>query len=382
MQSVDYSNVYVVGDGAWYLEGKRVLPQIVETAVQTGETAAHNIIAQIEGEPMKTFKSRYHGLMVSLGTYYGVAHVMGISLSGLPAMAIKHVINVIHLFGVGGVNQVWEYVKHEFLEVRDGRSFVGGIAAHRVRGYWPLLLRLWLGLMWVLEATNKITSGWLNFSSGTSASAWMFSSGVVQAGLKVADATSAASEAATGAAAAAPAAADAVSAASATATAAAPAAADAVSAASQVTSTAGATAAAVPAAPGPWLDPTKNIIDPSSGLVTWFRHTFMDGIAAHIPYTWFQVIVVFTEMLIGLALFGGLFTWWAAVLSIVLCVVFSLSGMFAWNQLWFVFAGILMMGGAGRAFGLDSWVVPFFKNWWNGTRFARRTRFYADEPTR
>jgi NADH dehydrogenase len=68
--------------------------------------------------------------------------------------------------------------------------------------------------------------------------------------------------------------------------------------------------------------------------------------------------------------------------SIILCVVFTLSGMFAWNQLWFVFAGILMMGGAGRAFGLDTWVVPFFKRWWNGTRFARRTRFYADEPTK
>jgi NADH dehydrogenase len=365
MQSVDYSNVYVVGDGAWYLEGRRVIPQIVETAVQTAETAAHNIIAQIEGEPMKTFRSRYHGLMVSLGTYYCVAYVMGISLSGLPAMAVKHMINVVHLFGVGGVNQVWEYVKHEFLDVRDGRSFVGGIASYKIRGYWPLLLRLWLGLMWILESTNKITSGWLDFKTGTSASAWMFSSGVVQAGLPVADATSAAS-AAEGAA---------------TAVAAAPAAADATAAASAATGAASA-AAAAPAAPGPWLDPTHNIINPSSGLVTWFRHTFMDGIAAHIPYTWFQAIVVSTEMLVGLALFGGLFTWWAAAVSIVLCIVFTLSGMFAWNQLWFVFAGVLMLGGVGRAFGLDSWVVPIFKRWWNGTWLARRTRFYADEPTK
>ncbi len=108
----------------------------------------------------------------------------------------------------------------------------------------------------------------------------------------------------------------------------------------------------------------------------------MDGLASHIPYNWFQGIVVMTELLIGLALFGGMFTWWAAVVSIILCIIFTFSGMFAWNQVWFIFAGILMMGGAGRAFGLDTWVVPFFKRWWNGTRFARRTQFYADEPTK
>ncbi|HUI69109.1 MAG TPA: pyridine nucleotide-disulfide oxidoreductase, partial [Spirochaetia bacterium] len=136
------------------------------------------------------------------------------------------------------------------------------------------------------------------------------------------------------------------------------------------------------AAPGPWLDTTHNILDPSWGIVTWFRHTFMDGIFAHLPYTAFQVLIVFTELLIGLALFGGFFTWFAAVASIGLCIIFTLSGMFAWNQAWFIFAGILMMGGAGRAFGIDSFTVPLFKRWWNGTRIARRTRFYADEPTK
>ena len=51
---------------------------------------------------MKAFKSNYHGIMVSLGTYSGVAHVMGISLTGIFAIAVKHMINVVHLFGVGG----------------------------------------------------------------------------------------------------------------------------------------------------------------------------------------------------------------------------------------------------------------------------------------
>jgi len=390
MQSVDYPNVYIVGDVAWYLEGKRVTPQIVEAAVQTAETAAHNIIADITNGTMRTFRSSYHGIMVSLGAFAGVAHVMGVSLSGIFAIAVKHMINVVHLFGVAGVNQVWEYVKHEFLDVKNDRTFVGGLASYRVRGYWPLLLRMWLGFMWVVESTNKITEGWLDFSTGQSKTGWMFSKGVIQRGLKAAgDATSAASA---GAASAAAAATDATTAASAATNAAhtagaaaaapaaaAPAAISAASAATNAAHTAGAAAAHVP---GPWLDTTKTIFDPGSGLVTWFRHTFMDGIFAYLPYSWFQVFIVMVELLIGLALFGGFFTWWAAVVSIGMCIIFSLSGMFAWNQLWFLFAGILMMGGAGRAFGLDTWTVPFFKRWWNGTRIARRTKFYADEPTK
>jgi NADH:ubiquinone reductase (H+-translocating) len=399
MQSVDYPNVYIVGDVCWYLEGKRVVPQIVENAVQTAETAAHNIEAQITGAAMHAFKSNYRGIMVSLGTFSGVAHVMGISLTGIFAIAVKHMINVIHLLGVAGINQVWEYVKHEFLDVKNERSFIGGLAAYKLRGYWPLLLRLWLGFMWVVESTNKMTEGWLDFSTGQSKTGWMFSKGVIQAGLKAA-ATSAASGAgaATGAAAgaaatsaasaasAAPAAVSAASAAApaaAAATSAASAAAPAAAAATSAASAAGAAAgAAAPAAHGPWLDTAKTILDPNSGLVTWFRQTFMDGIFAYLPYSWFQVFIVMVELLIGLALFGGVFTWWAAVVSIGMCIIFTLTGMFAWNQLWFLFAAIVMMGGAGRAFGLDTWIVPFFKRWWNGTRFARRTHFYADEPTK
>ncbi len=390
MQSVDYENVYVVGDVAWYLEDKKVLPQIVETAVQTAETAAHNIVAAVRGGEMKAFSSNYHGIMVSLGAFSGVANVMGMRLTGIFAIALKHLINVIHLFGVAGVNQVWEYVKHEFLDVKNQRSFIGGLASYKVRGYWPLLIRLWLGFMWVVEATNKITEGWLDFSSGTSKTGWMFSPGVIQAGVKGAAAVAPAATSAASQAAAATA--DATSAATAAAPAAAGAAAtSAATAAAGAAASAGtaATSAATAAAPahaaaaqGPWLDTTKNILDPASGVVTWFRHTFMDGIFAHLPYTFFQVLIVMTELLIGLALFGGFFTWWAAVASIGLCVIFTLSGMFAWNQLWFLFAAVLMMGGAGRAFGLDSWSVPFFKRWWNGTRVARRTHFYADDPTK
>ncbi|MBL8968513.1 MAG: FAD-dependent oxidoreductase [Spirochaetaceae bacterium] len=365
MKSPKYPYVYVVGDNAGLVREGKPIAQIVETAHFTAEAAAKNIIADIAGGERHKFTPNYHGFMVSLGGRYGVANAGGMKTRGFIAMFMKHFINMFYLFNIAGFNQVWEYFKHEFLDMRNRRSIVGNLFAYKVRGYWPLLLRMWLGLMWMFEGINKIGEGWLNFAKGSS-SGWMFSPGVVQAGVKVAEATSAASEA-TGewAAAAAPAAADAVAAASGAAT----------EAVAQAADGAAKVFAKV------W-DLTKPIIDPNSGFVTWFRTTFMDGIFAYLPFQAMQIMVVVMEIAIGLAFIGGFFTWFAAVASIGMVLLFTFSGMFAWDQAWFLFAAIVMMGGAGRAFGLDNWSVPFFKKWWNGTKFARKWHFYGDDPTK
>lgn len=387
MRSTKYPNVYVVGDNAGLMmENGKPMAQIVESAHFSAEAAAKNIVADIEGGEKHEFKPNYHGFMVSLGGRYGVANAMNWKTSGFVALFFKHFINMFYLFTIAGFNQVWEYFKHEFLDMKNDRTLIGGFISYKVRAYWPLLLRMWLGLMWLFEGINKIGEGWLNFAKGTS-SGWMFSSGVVQKGVQVAaEATSAASAAWDGAAATATTIAEATSAASAAwdgAAATATTIAAATSAASAAATTA-APAAAEPAAKAfhvVW-DLTKPIFDPSSGIVTWFRTTFMDGIFSHLPFSFFQIMIVFMEMAIGLALFGGCFTWLAAAASIGMCVVFTMSGMFAWDQLWFVFAAIVMLGGAGRAFGCDYWIVPRVKRWWNGTKFARNWHFYGDDPTK
>jgi len=395
LKSTKYPFVYVVGDiSGLMLEGKP-LAQIVESAHFTAEAAAKNIISDIDGGERHQFKPNYHGFMISIGSHYGVSNAGGMKTSGFIALAIKHLINVYYLLNIAGINQIWEYLKHEFLDMKNRRSIIGDFVSYKVRPYWPLLLRMWLGLLWVFEGINKIGEGWLAFASGTK-SGWMFSPGVVQAGIKAAEATSgasawesageAAATAATGAAAAASAApavaaTSAASAVASSAAAAAPAATSAASAAAAAPAATGGTEAATQTFKAVW-DLTKPIFDPNSGLVTWFRHTFMDGIFAYLPYTFFQAMIVIMEIGIGLALFGGCFTWLAAAASIGMCIVFTLSGMFAWNQLWFVFAAILMLGGLGRSFGIDYWLIPAIKRWWNGTRFARKWHFYADDPTK
>ena len=409
MKSPAYPFVYIVGDNLWFTQDEQALAQIVETAHFTAEAAAKNIIADIDGGERHTFRGNYHGFMISLGGRYCVSNAGGMKTSGFIAMAMKHMINVYYLFAIAGVNQVWEYVKHEFLDMKSGRSVLGAFVVHKVRSYWILLLRLWLGFMWIVEGANKIAEGWLDFSSGQSKTGWMFSPGVIQAGLKpIADASSSATTTAAAASSAAAAAPAAVSAATAVAPAAAAAASPAAtSAATAIAPAASAAAAAVapaatsaatavaPAASAAttaastaagaaksFLDTTLPIINPNSGFATWIRHTFMDGVAAYLPYTIFQVMIVVVEIGIGLAIFGGFFTWWAAAVSIAMCFVFTFTGMFTWSQVWFIFAAVVMLGGAGRGFGLDYWSVPFFKRVWNGTKVARRTHFYADDPTK
>ncbi|AHC16808.1 FAD-dependent oxidoreductase [Salinispira pacifica] len=376
MRSVDFTNVYLCGDMIWYVNEEKVVPQIVETAIQTGDVVAHNIIADIKGGEKKSFKPNYHGFMVSIGGKYGVAHVMGISLYGFMAMAAKHLINVHYLFELAGVNAVWGYLKEEFLTIRNKRSIIGGHASAKIPAYWALPARLWLGFVWVVEGLKKVGEGWLNFSEGTK-SGWMFSQGVTQAG--AAEAVAAASpEWEEGAEAAGETAGEAAAAAGDAAAEAGEAAADATAAATEWAGEA--TEAAAEAVNGWTINLDQTIFQWDSPIVVWFRETFMDGLFALLPYQLFQVMIVGAEVAIGLALIAGLFTWPAAVASIGLVFVFILSGMFSWAQLWFLFLAIVMMGGAGHVAGLDHWVMPWLKRRWNSTQLAQRTHLYTDEP--
>lgn len=64
--------------------------------------------------------------MVSIGSHYCVAELSRVALTGFIAMLMKRLVNMHYLWGVGKFNTVWEYVTHEFLGIKDNRSFVGG----------------------------------------------------------------------------------------------------------------------------------------------------------------------------------------------------------------------------------------------------------------
>lgn len=316
MQTVDYENVYAVGDNAYYEIDGKPIPQIVETAIQTGRCAAYNIAADIRKTEKQKFVLNTHGFMVSIGSRYCVAELMGVPLSGFIAMAMKHLVNLHYLWGVGGLRLIWNYIRHEFFHMKNNRSFVGGHLSHKTHTFWGVLLRVYVGVLWLLEGIKKVQEGWLD-----------------PANIKIIQvaSTSGASQAA-----------------------------DAVTSASQA---AGAAAAAGPVP----------ILAQPPAIYQWFTDVFV------VPNAFLvQSAVVLGEIAIGLALIGGLFVFFASLGSIFLAANFILSGMAGWDILWYVFASLALMGGAGGAFGLDYYVQPWIKKLWKKTKFAQSTYLYFD----
>ena len=363
MQSPDHENVYLAGDGIWFMEDGKPVPQIVEAAEQTAATAADGIIHTIRGElglptkPVAPFKSAFHGYMVSIGGRYAVSYNMGMALSGFFAQAVKHLVNMYYQFGVCGVNGAWTYFKHEILNIKHRRSLIGGMAAYKVPSYWIVFLRMYLGVMWLIEGGNKIVEGWLTDTTGRK---------VYWGPLPGATGDAAASGAG--------AVADAVGSAS---TAVVEPVVEAVTAAS----TAGTWDAgtAVADAAGEVVTKVKQfappLLDQPLAIYTWINETFV----ASAPYL-FQIMIVLAEVGIGLCFLGGLFTFPAAIVSIGLSIMFLIGALAGKEILWYMAVSIVMLGGAGRAFGLDYWVMPYLKKLWNKTPIAKKFYFFMDEP--
>lgn len=391
LRSVKDDHVYVIGDNMYYVpEGEeRPVPQMVENCEQSAVVAANNIAAAVKDEKdMKEYKPSFHGVMVCIGGRYGVAHV-GLpghffSLPSFLAMFAKHFINIIYFIQVLGWNKIFSYMKHEFFTVRHCRSFVGGHFSNRTPSFLLVLLRVWLGAVWVFEGVMKIVEGWFTklmlngFFGG--ANAWYDS-------ILNSPATAKAGEAASAVA-------DAASAATTAAATAAPAAADAASAATGAADAAGQAVAAVGHALINWdifgilrvIFVTGKDISASTLAdyafkldirpMDWFINTFIlpnDGVQLAM-----QIFIVLAEILVGLALMGGLLSTPAAAFSLVLQFMFVTTTGLYLNSFWMIFAGIAVLIGAGRTFGLDYYAMPWLKKKWKKVKFAKKWYIYND----
>ncbi|ERK32143.1 FAD-dependent oxidoreductase [Clostridium intestinale] len=330
MQAVGKKDVFVVGDLTYFEEepGKGT-PQIVEAAEQTANTAVSNIVASIENKEMTKFKSNYHGFMVSIGGKYGVANLAGIKLSGFLALFMKHMVNLYYLWGVNGINACYHYLNHEFFSIEDKRNIMRGHLASKGNRLWLVPLRLYVGVIWLLEGLKKLVGegtwddkglrGFFDmFSNGLASDSWIKAGNVkmpfewVQAA-----AGSGASEAATDATAALP----------------------------------------VPILEHmpKFYEAVMKIMIPNADVAVWF-----------------QRMVVLLELGIGLCLLAGLFTFLASAASIFMGFNFILSAMGEWSILWYIFSAIALMQGAGRTFGLDYYVMPWITekvgNYWLGKK--------------
>ncbi len=400
LRSIDDESLYVAGDNIHYIpEGEsEPVPQMVENCEQSAALVAHNIYVSITSKgQLKEYKPKFHGVMVSLGGRYGVARVglpgFMVNLPSFLAMFTKHFINILYFAQVLGWNKIYSYLRHEFFTIRNKRSFVGGHLSNRTPSFLLVPLRLWLGAVWLFEGIMKIVNGWFSapklnaFFSG--ANAW-FNALLGNTADGINSATGAASTAtdvvtaATGAAAAI---ADAVTAATEAVTSAA----DAVTAATGAVTEAVTSVGTVimnwdilglfkmifvsgkPLAQSTIADYAFKLDIP---VMNWFINTFV------LPYDWvqlaMQIFIVSAEILIGLALIGGLFTTPSSALSIILMFMFVTTTGLYLSSFWMFFAAILMLWGAGSIFGLDYYVIPLLKKGWKRLGLVRRFYIYHD----
>ncbi len=403
LRSTKAENVYVIGDNMYFIaEGEeRPVPQMVENCEQSADVAAHNLACAILGSgKMEQYKPAFHGVMVCIGGRYGVCHV-GLpnhffSMPSFLAMFAKHFINIIYFIQVLGWNKIFHYMKHEFFTIRNCRSFVGGHFSNRTPSFLLVPLRVWLGAVWVFEGVMKIVEGWFKgpklegFFGG--ANAW-YNSILYPAAQNNAnpDAVSSATTAAV----------------------------DTLNKVVTVVATHVAKAiplaadAASSATPAEGAADTANAAAQSIGHVIFnfdilglIRFIFVSGkqlanstisdyaFRLDIPaMNWFvnhlilpyegvqmfmQIFIVVAEILIGLALMGGLFTAPAAAVSLVLQFMFVCTTGLYLGTFWMIFAGIAVLIGAGRSLGLDYYAYPGLKKLWKKLPFVRKWYIYND----
>lgn len=334
MQAVGKENVYVIGDvGYFEEEAGKGTPQIVQAAEQTAATAAKNIMASINktGE-LVSFKGNYQGFMVSIGGRYAVANLMGFKVSGFFAMLVKHLINMVYLFGVNNINAVYNYLQHEFFGMEDKRSIFRGHISSKGNRLWLIPLRIYVGCLWVIEGIKKVIgdSIWEKLWNGDGKSlfskleigsdSWMKAGNVKMPFEWLHDATTGAS-------------------------------------------------AAVEGAEGAVSEFATPILSKVPGWYSWIMEIMMPTPEVAV---WMQRCVSVLEICMGLALIVGLFTFIFAAISAAMPINFILCAMAGWDILWYIFASIALMSGAGRTFGLDYYIMPWITKladkFWHGKK--------------
>ncbi|MDX9871618.1 MAG: NAD(P)/FAD-dependent oxidoreductase [Clostridia bacterium] len=322
-----FSNVYAVGDISCFTdENGKPYPAMVENAIQTGHGVAMNILREIRQEKQERVTVKMHGTMVSVGNYFAVSEILGRELPVWLSVIMKFMVNIHYLWEITGFWGVARYLYHETLERRQRKWVIEQHWSTRVQAWWLAPIRLFLGWVWLYEGIKKILEGWLvspklalffGYAGGAdaSSSATPSSDAAVEAG-----------EAA-------------------------------VSAAEtllhidifgffQV-----------------FLEKTSEMIFRIDFLpVKWFVEHIV--LANDTTQMIFQIGVVLAEIGIGLALFSGTFTFIAAAASIALTANFIMTTGIFEKTWWMPFAAIACMAGAGRAFGVDYYLLPYLNNVW------------------
>jgi NADH dehydrogenase len=118
LQLPDEPNVYVAGDLAAFEQAGSFLPMVAQVAMQQGEWAARNILRQMAGEELQSFRYQDKGSMAVIGRNAAVANIAGRAFTGFAAWLIWLLVHIAQLIGYRNrllvlVNWAWSYFTFE-----------------------------------------------------------------------------------------------------------------------------------------------------------------------------------------------------------------------------------------------------------------------------
>lgn len=104
LRAPGHDNIYIVGDNSlMFNEEGRPYPPTAQIAMQQGVTCAHNLVASIRSQPLKTFAFSNKGTVASLGKGEGIGVAFGKKYQGRKAAWLKKLIDLRYLFIIGGI---------------------------------------------------------------------------------------------------------------------------------------------------------------------------------------------------------------------------------------------------------------------------------------
>jgi NADH dehydrogenase len=118
LQVLGQPEIYVIGDLASIKENNRVLPMVAQVAIQSGVSAAQNILRQINAQAPQPFRYHDRGSMITIGRKSAGVAIGARTYTGFVAWVIWLVIHLFNLIGFRNrmmvlINWAWDYLLYE-----------------------------------------------------------------------------------------------------------------------------------------------------------------------------------------------------------------------------------------------------------------------------
>jgi len=95
----EHPEVFVIGDMAALESNGKAVPAVAPAAMQSGRTAARNVIHSVRGEGRERFRYRNKGDLATIGRYKAVGVLAGKHLSGALAWWTWLLVHIMYLAG-------------------------------------------------------------------------------------------------------------------------------------------------------------------------------------------------------------------------------------------------------------------------------------------